>query len=253
MSNNDAARVEREEAFHDLLFNEDDGKRPAGRFYKVATGIAQFYDDRVGRIRPGQRTLELGCGLEASALKLAERGVDVIGIDISGVAIDQMNAIAKERELDDHATFERMNAEELSFPDASFDVVIGNGILHHLELEQTLTGIDRILKPGGWAAFREPLGHNPFVNAYRKLTPSQRTDDEHPLLKGDLVTINRHFPGSEFEFFNLTDLLAIGVLKWKRFEVVRSSLAAFDAKLFARVPALGRYGWMVGIEVHKPA
>ena len=113
------------------------------------------------------------------------------------------------------------NAEELTFPDESFDVVIGNGILHHLDLDRALSGIERVLKPGGWAAFREPLGHNPFVNAYRKLTPNQRTDDEHPLLVGDLRTIERYFPGSEHEYFNLLDLLSIGALRSTHFERIR--------------------------------
>jgi 2-polyprenyl-3-methyl-5-hydroxy-6-metoxy-1,4-benzoquinol methylase len=248
-----ASRAQREQEFHDERFADPDHDRPAGRFYKVATGIEQFYEDRVARIEPGQRTLELGCGLLAESWKLAERGVDVVSIDISAVAIEHMRNVADERGVSGHITFEHMNAEELAFPDESFDVVIGNGILHHLDLDRALTGIHRVLRPGGWAAFREPLGHNPFVNGYRKLTPNQRTDDEHPLLVGDLDTIDRYFPGSDHEYFNLTDLLSIGVLNSSRFESVRSSLAKVDQKLFAKVPALRRYGWMVGVEVHKAA
>ena len=95
------------------------------------------------------------------------------------------------------------------------------------------------------------MGHNPFINGYRKLTPNQRTGDEHLLLVADLRTIERHFPDSEFEYFNLTDLLAIGALKWKYFESIRSFLAKIDTWPLAKFPSLRRFGWMGGIEVHK--
>lgn len=245
------SRVQREQDFHDKRFAEDDGDRPASRFYRVATGINDYFQNRVARIKPGQKVLELGCGLEVAAWELAERGVEVTGIDISAVAIELVNRVAEERGLADHATFLQMDAESLTFPDESFDVVIGNGILHHLDLDTALAEFDRVLRPGGWAMFREPMGHNPFINGYRKLTPNQRTDDEHPLLDTDLRTIERSFPDSEFEYFNMIDLLALGALKWKYFESIRSFLAKIDTWLFAKLPSLRRFGWMVGIEVHK--
>jgi SAM-dependent methyltransferase len=253
MSTDDASRIQREQEFHDQRFAEGEGTRPAGRFYRMAKGIESFYDDRIARVEPGQSVLELGCGLKVGAWSLAERGIDVTGIDISEVAISQVKDLAVERGLDDHTNFLHMNAEQLTFPDESFDVVVGNGILHHLDLDLALSGIRRVLRPGGWAAFREPLGHNPFVNAYRRLTPDQRTDDEHPLLAADLRTIERYFPGSEHQYFNLLDLLSVVALKSKHFDAVHATLARADQRLFARVPALRRYGWMVGIDLRKPA
>jgi len=218
----------------------------------VATGIEAFYQERIERIRPGQSALELGCGLNVAAWGLAERGVDVTGIDISAIAIDQVQALAAERGLSDHAEFVHMDAEALSFPDDSFDVVIGNGILHHLDLDLALAGIQRVLRPGGWAAFREPLGHNPLVNGYRRLTPNQRTDDEHPLLADDLRTIEGRFPSTHFEYFNLIDLVSLVALKSAHFDAIRRRLAAADQRVFARLPAARRFGWMVGIEMHQP-
>ncbi len=246
-------RIQREQEFHDRRFAEDHGARSASRFYAVTTGVGDFYRSRIARIEPNQTVLELGCGMNLEAWSLAERGVRVTGIDISQVAIDQVRELAAERGLSDVTRFEQMNAEELTFPDGSFDVVIGNGILHHLDLDRALEGIRRVLRPGGWAAFREPLGHNPLINGYRKLTPNQRTDDEHPLLARDIATITEAFPDSVFEYFNLADLLALGLLKSSRFESVRSRLANVDRHLFARFPRLQKYGWMVGIEMRVPS
>ena len=42
-----------------------------------------------------------------------------------------------------------MDANKLQFPDNSFDVVFGSSILHHLDINQTLDEITRVLKPNG--------------------------------------------------------------------------------------------------------
>ena len=46
--------------------------------------------------------------------------------------------------------------EHLPFPDASIDRIYGGGTLHHMELNQGLREIARVLKPGGRAAFVDP-------------------------------------------------------------------------------------------------
>jgi SAM-dependent methyltransferase len=84
-----------------------------------------------------------------------------------------------------------MDAESLGFDEGSFDVVVGSGILHHLALRQS-----RVLRPDGCAVFVDPLGHNIFIRLYRKLTPSMRTADEHPLLDQGNSTGRAIFPRS---------------------------------------------------------
>jgi SAM-dependent methyltransferase len=248
-----AQRAERERAFHDARYEDDDSLATNAKFYAVTTGVGEFLQSRIDAIQPDERVLELGCGLHASCWELAERGVDVVAIDISNVAIEDMRKLAVERGLSDRLSFEVMNAEDMTFDPASFDVVIGNSILHHLSLDLSLREIDSVLKDGGRGIFREPLGHNPVVNAYRRLTPSLRTVDEHPLRTADLEMIERRFPSSTQEFFNLVDLLALAALTTRYFERVRATLAKVDRWLFAHLPALRRYGWMVGIEIRKPA
>ena len=50
-----------------------------------------------------------------------------MGIDISPIAIEGRCATAVAQGVDEHATFEVMNAEALEVADASFDVVCGSG------------------------------------------------------------------------------------------------------------------------------
>jgi len=102
-----------------------------------------------------------------------------------------------------------MNAEALDLPDGTFDRVLGHGILHHLDLSRALAEVRRVLKPTGRAVFVEPLGTNPLINLYRRLTPESRTVDERPLTRGDLALVRRTFPDATYRYFELTSLLGL--------------------------------------------
>jgi len=58
----------------------------------------------------------------------------------------------------------------LSCQDAVFDSVVGSSILHHLEIEEALREIYRVLKPGGTIWFTEPNMLNPQI-AIQKNVP----------------------------------------------------------------------------------
>ena len=74
-----------------------------------------------------------------------------------------------------------MDANRLEFPDASVDAIIGRAILHHLDYEQAVREVHRVLRPGGTAIFMEPLRDNPAWKLFRSLTPKARTREELPL------------------------------------------------------------------------
>ena len=119
-----------------------------------------------------------------------ERGARVSGIDISQRYIDDaIESVKKGGYSGDQYDFRVMDAHSLDFPDQEFDVVIGRGILHHLDLDVTLKEIRRVLKIGGRALFQEPLSANPILKVFRILTPYARTQDEKPLTPQDLYMI----------------------------------------------------------------
>lgn len=238
-----AARVAREESFHDDRFGEHES-RAAAKFYAITGSSVACYEAKLATIPVEAKCLELGCGPATGAWDLLARGVNVTAIDISQVAIDRADAQAKSLGYD-HARFLKMNAEAMEFDDDSFDVIYGDGILHHLDTDAACAELTRCLVPGGRLIFSEPTGHNPFINVYRRFTPDQRTPDEHPLLERDFETYRSHFPDLALEFFHLASLLALPAMKLKRFDSLVDALERADRRAFDRFPSLRKYGWMV--------
>ena len=74
----------------------------------------------------------------------------------------------------------------LKFEENKFDMVIGFGILHHLEASTALDEICRVLKPGGRVLLQEPLADNLLLKLFRLLTPQARTEDERPFSQKDI-------------------------------------------------------------------
>ena len=240
-------RYDRERAFHDARFSDEVRVRTA-KYYAVDRGH-QWYDAHLTAVPRGARVLEYGCGTGSAALALASRGCDVLGIDISPVGVETARAEASR--LGSEARFEVMNAEALDLPDGSVDVVCGSGILHHLDLDRALTEVARVLRPGGSAVFREPLGTNPLINLYRRCTPWLRTPDEHPLTDDDLADLARRFGHVELQRCNLLSLLAAPLAgrRWAR-PVVRLLQRVDD--LVLRLPVLRHLAWVVVIRVEDP-
>jgi ubiquinone/menaquinone biosynthesis C-methylase UbiE len=247
----DDSQAQRERAFHDALFSAGGKRGNAGEFYDATRISSEWYRAAVLERARNHRVLEIGCGLETLAPALTEYATQITAVDISPVAVACAQRRASELGLDDIRYME-MNAEELAFPDGEFDLVFGASILHHLRLDRTYTGIARVLSDSGSAVFFEPLGHNALINLYRRLTPEQRTKDEHPLLMADLDAAYAHFEQAEIRFYHLT---APAAVLFKRFGLFASALGAlerFDAFVLNNVTALRRYAWIVVLTLKRP-
>jgi len=117
-------------------------------------------------LRPGMSVLELGCGTGYFTRELARSGADVVAIDVSPELLE----IAKANCSAPNVRYEIQNAYELSCPDAVFDSVVGSSVLHHLEIEEAIREIYRVLKPSGTIYFTEPNMLNPQI-AIQKNVP----------------------------------------------------------------------------------
>ena len=240
-------RPQREAEFHDHLYAHDRGARiPTAKYYSVMDRCRDEYLSRISDGVGGKRVLEYGCGPGGHAAHLAAAGANVVAIDISAEAIRQ----ARER-VHSSVKLRQMNAEAMTFNDDSFDLVCGTGILHHLDLEKALGEVSRVLRPGGRALFIEPLGHNPVINLYRRLTPSMRSDDEHPLKMKDFEAAERLFSVVDLSFYNLTTLAAVPLRKTKIFDVASRGLSRIDEALIRTIPFSRRYAWSVLIELRR--
>jgi SAM-dependent methyltransferase len=193
----------------------------------------------------GRRVLDYGCGRGEDALMLVRAGAEhVTGFDISDGEIEHARRSAAEAGFADRTTFVVADAHDLPFEDGAFDVVRGNSILHHLELERALAELRRILAPGGRAVFVEPLAHNPLLRLGRALTPMARTADEHPFTVDDWAACARAFPGfKHFERELLTvPLMPLNlVLPARGREALARRVKDWDVRLLQRAPHLRRY------------
>jgi SAM-dependent methyltransferase len=246
-------RLEREREFHDARFADDSDGRPADRFYAVNQASDRWYRAEIDRAPAGAKVLDYGCGEGAfCALHAARKGYDVVAIDISPVAIDHARELAEREGVAERIDFRVMNAEEMDLPEASFDVVSGLGVLHHLDIDGSMRAIARVMKPDGFGVFVEPMGHNPVINMYRRRTPEQRSVDEHPLLVSDFDTMRRHFGELDASYFHLLGLMAMPLHGRPSFGRALKALDAADRALFRAVKPLRRHAWMVGLRVAKP-
>lgn len=96
----------------------------------------------------GKRLLEIGAGMGTDHAQFARHGAIVTDVDLSSGHL----ALAREnfalRGL--QGTFIHHDAETLPFPDASFDVVYSNGVIHHTpNTQRVVDEIFRVLRPGG--------------------------------------------------------------------------------------------------------
>jgi SAM-dependent methyltransferase len=235
-------KQERERAFHNQAFAEAT-RHAAGGFYSIVRDSRRAFESHLLPGCGGLSVLEYGCGAGTYSCRLAELGSRVTGIDISDVAINQAAAQAQRQRL--QVTYTRMDAESLEFPDNMFDLVCGVAILHHLDLEKAFAGLARVLKPRGRAVFMEPLGHNPAINLYRRLTPRLRTPDEHPLRMRDLDLAGRYFGRVRNEFYNFSTLLAVPFRQTRMLNTLLDVFNGADRVLFTVCPPARRWAWQV--------
>jgi 2-polyprenyl-3-methyl-5-hydroxy-6-metoxy-1,4-benzoquinol methylase len=124
--------------------------------------------DQIGEVR-GLRILDYGCGFGALGMYLSSCGGHVWGFDLSHEATDIANETARRYGLS--AKFEPMDAENLTYPDDFFDLVVGFGVLHHvIKYPHASAGLRRVMRPGGRAVFVETLWDNPLINLVRRFT-----------------------------------------------------------------------------------
>ena len=101
------------------------------------------------RLRPGERVLEVGVGTGLS-LPLYPRDVSITGIDVSSEMLDKARRrVARQRLANVEALLE-MDAERMSFADASFDKVVAMYVVSVVERpDRLLAELHRVCRPHG--------------------------------------------------------------------------------------------------------
>jgi ubiquinone/menaquinone biosynthesis C-methylase UbiE len=125
--------------------------------------IRQSFRERV-KLHPQSTVLEVGFGPGFDLVHFAEQFPEqqYYGIDISEVSIRNAKVLAAEAEVDKICDYEVMDAEKMTYPNDTFDLVHEYGALHHVDLEASLKEVSRVLKPDGTFVCTEALRHNPL-------------------------------------------------------------------------------------------
>lgn len=185
------------------------------------------------------RCLDLGCGTGRFTAHLVGLGLEVHGLDLSPQAVEAARRIVPA------ATFDVRDIEATGQPDASWDVVVLSGVLHHFpDMGPALAECARVLRPGGRLLAFDPHLGNPFMWAYRcKASPLYSskgvTPNEQPLGRAQVERAVRAAG------FASVDVHAIGGVAFTYVEsgAARLALPVYNAlDRLLDLPPLRRFG-----------
>jgi ubiquinone/menaquinone biosynthesis C-methylase UbiE len=195
----------------------------------------------------GKRVLELGCGPGDYTIIMARRGADVTALDIAPSSLHITRERAEASGVGGAVHVSWMAAETLAFRAATFDWVVGFGLLHHADLTALGPELVRVLRSDGRALFREPLGTNPVLEFARNHLPyrdKHHSRNEHPLKYDHIHQVGRGFRSTRVREFYLFSMIsrAIGG------EMSFPALWSLDEWLIRRVPLTRRWCRYVLVE-----
>lgn len=182
-------------------------RRPWNSYWRTYE-VAIDYSKEIKARRVEPKLLDFGCGAGDNSLRFSKAGYHVTGFDISENNIKSCVQLFDKQKMP--GNFIVSVAEQLPFPNDSFDVVAGIDILHHVDIPTSLKEVRRVLKKDGIAVFREPLEATLFdtlrnTKPILKLFPNTMsleahiTEDERKLNKTDLKILKEIFPDIKIE------------------------------------------------------
>jgi SAM-dependent methyltransferase len=270
MSSDYEQRRQREAAFHDdWAAGIDPETTLVDETFTAPTAAENQYI--LGEFGPlaGKRVLDYGCGAAEAGVYFAKLGASVVGVDVSPGMLTAASKLAARHGVTIETRL--VTADGIPAESAEFDLIYGNGVLHHVDQAKARPELMRILKPQGKGCFIEPLSYNPVIAVYRRIADTVRTADEHPLSFRDIDAFKEFFLDVKHQEFWLTALavfLRFYLIErvdpkkeryWKKVYTDAQRLASFygplrkiDDAILKNVPSLGRLCWNTVITVARP-
>lgn len=203
--------------------------------WQYKSGLDTNTQHAIDRLEPlaGKRVLDFACGQGVTSCLLAQRGAEVVGIDITPESIDTARQLASRLGLS--AEFLCTDLLKLE-PLPKVDRVFGRYALHHVDPDLFGARLAACLEPGGWGAFVETMFTNPLLRYSRNHLVGRLgvarygTLDERPLNGRDVQRLGALFGTVEDEVAELSFLRIIdrNAFKFKWPAVTRACNRADD-------------------------
>jgi ubiquinone/menaquinone biosynthesis C-methylase UbiE len=229
----DALAAHKGDSHHDLLVKEDFQQYAARS--STMTGVGAFLGDL-----DAKHVLEFGCGLGELSVLLAKSRARVTAFDLSPASVAFAQHRAEANSVAANVHLAAAAGEALPFADNSFDLIFGKAILHHLNVGLGAHELYRVLKPGGRAAFVEPMGMNPalrFARAYLPYPNKNPRGADRPLNYREIKLWGKAFKEFHYRELQLLSMLERGLGFRRRLKVLRR----LDNALLRHVPFMRRY------------
>lgn len=128
------------------------------------------------KLRKGDKVLDLGCSYGEQALKIAQEGLVVFGIDKNKQAIKQFNRSVKQSNA--RCVGVVGDIKKMPYSDDQFDAVVATEVLEHVsEPKKAVKELSRVLRHGGYICVSVPTKISEDV--FRALHPTWVEDSTH--------------------------------------------------------------------------
>ena len=153
----------------------------------------------------GVKILELGCGtgeLWKSNLDSISKMKQLIITDFSNDMVETTKSVIGNR---DNVNYERMDIQNISFKNETFDIVIANMLLHHVnDIDKAISEVNRVLKKGG-IFYCATFGENGVVDYLASLfkdVVNQNLENKTFTLQNGKTFLNRYFDTVEILIYD---------------------------------------------------
>lgn len=198
---------------------------------------------------------DFGCGAGETSTELGVLGYHVTGLDLS---VDLIALARRRAELDnvaDRVQFIVSDANHADLSRDSFDLILVQGVLHHMEIDHASNTLFSMLKPGGHVIISEPIMLSPTLRWIRKHIPVSLdlSPNERQLGWDDIRLVESRFNLVERRFFHLSTRLIRLISDQRAIHGHLSHLLArLDHAMIRAIPGMYRLAGILVFIGQKP-
>lgn len=244
----------REQRYYEALYGQE---AETSTLPGEGWSVRERYAFDLLQVGPGVRILELGCGTGQHAVELAQRGGQVIAIDLALNGLQRGRNRAGTQHVTDSVAVAVMDGHALGCADGSMDRVFGAQVLHHVDCAVVGAEVGRVLIAGGRAVFIENSDRNPLLMLARRWLVGRLgvrrfgSHEEAPLQDTEIAAFCRA-SGTQVQIHLPQLCLTVLIARhWLRVAWAMRLFLAVDRWLDRHVPPLRRWSFLQVLEFYK--